>query len=267
VRVQQGQWVEALKAYDRILTLDPTDASAKLGSARFAMLTRQMKVAEAEQILNGWLETYPNTPPPIEFFELLGELPTNESRADLYSRLIQLNPTDLKLQRRSLELLAQKDPAAARKQLAAFMARSQGDVNAYYLQGEVARSLADLDLAAAAYDAILAKQPENVDALAALAGVRFEQERYEEARGIYQRAIGLRPNDWSLRRTLAALSLAQDEPFTALEQLKVVQSLQRQQGIKDEVTDYEVTRLEVERLKRRSFQPDWEGYTPLKKRK
>jgi cellulose synthase operon protein C len=230
------------------------------------MLTRQMKVSEAEKILNGWLETYPNTNPPSEFLDLLSELPTHESRTELYSRLIKLNPTELKLQRRSLELLAMKDPIAARKQLEAFMARSEGDVNAYYLQGEVARSLSDLDLAAAAYNAILAKQPENVDALTALGGVRFEQKRYGEARGIYDRAIALRPNDWSLRRTIADLSLAQDEPFTALAQLKVVQTLQRQQGIKDEVTDYQITQIEIERLKRRSFQPNWEGYTPLKRK-
>ncbi len=267
VRVQQGQPIEALKTYDRILALDPSDTSAKLGSARFAMLTRQMKVAEAETILNQWLESYPNATPPIEFFDLLGELPTHESRADLYDRLLKLNPADLKLQRRSIELLAQRDPVAARKQLDAFMARSGGDITAYYLQGQVARSLSDLELAASAYNAILAKQPDNVDALTALGGVRFEQERYDQARGIYHRAIALRPNDWSLRRTLADLSLAQDEPFTALEQLKLVQSLQRQQGVKDDVTDYQITRLEIERLKRRSFQPDWEGYTPLRKRK
>ena len=266
VRVQQAQLPEALTVYDRLLVIDPTDASSKLGRARLAMLTRQLKVIDAEKALNDWLETNPKSTPPSEFFDLLGDLPLDPSRAALYSQLLKLNPSDLKLQRRSLELLAKTDPVAARSQLAEFMAKSNGDVNAYYLQGEVARSLLDLDLAATAYTAILAKQPDNVDALTALGGVRFEQERYSEAGTIYARAIALKPNDWSLRRTIADLSLAQDEPFKALEQLKLVQSLQRQQGVTDEVTDYRIAQIEIERLKRRSFQPNWEGYSSLKRK-
>ena len=266
VRAEQGQRTEALAVYDRLLVLDPTDASAKLGRARFAMLTRQLKVVDAEKVLNNWLETNPKSTPPSEFLDLLGDLPLDPSRAALYSQLLKLNPSDLKLQRRSLELLAQSDPTAARSQLTEFMARSNGDISAYYLQGEVARSLFDLDLAATAYTAILAKQPDNVDALTALGGVRFEQERYTEAGDIYARAIALRPNDWNLRRTLADLSLAQDEPFKALEQLKRVQSLQRQQGITDEVTNYRIAQIEIDRLKRRSFQPNWEGYSSLKRK-
>lgn len=146
------------------------------------------------------------------------------------------------------------------------MTGSNGDINAYYLQGKVARSLLDLDLAATAYTAILTQQPDNVDALTALGGVRFEQERYAEAGTIYARAIALRPNDWSLRRTIADLSLAQDESFKALEQLKLVQSLPRQQGSTDEVTDYRIAQIEIDRLKRRSFQPNWEGYSSLKRK-
>ncbi len=266
VRVQQAQLTEALTVYDRLLVLDPTDSSAKLGRARFAMLTRQIKVVDAEKALNDWLEINPKSTPPSEFFDLLGDLPLDPSRAALYSQLLKLNPSDLKLQRRSLELLAKSDPVAARSQLAEFMTRSNGDINAYYLQGEVARSLLDLDLAATAYTAILAQQPDNVDALTALGGVRFEQERYAEAGTIYARAIALRPNDWNLRRTIADLSLAQDEPFKALEQLKLVRSLQRQQGITDEVTDYRIAQIEIDRLKRRSFQPNWEGYSSLKRK-
>ena len=56
------------------------------------------------------------------------------------------------------------------------MTGSNGDLNAYYLQGEVARSLLDLDLAATAYTSILTQQPDNVGALTALGGIRFEQE-------------------------------------------------------------------------------------------
>ena len=266
VRVQQAKLPEALTVYDRILLIDPTDSSATLGRARLAMLTRQLKVVDAEKVLNTWLETNPKSTPPSEFFDLLGDLPLDPSRTALYSQLLKLNPSDLKLQRRSLELLAKRDPTAARSQLAEFMTGSNGDINAYYLQGEVARSLLDLDLAATAYTAILTQQPDNVDALTALGGVRFEQERYAEAGTIYARAIALRPNDWSLRRTIADLSLAQDEPFKALEQLKLVQSLQRQQGITDEVTDYRIAQIEIDRLKRRSFQPNWEGYSSLKRK-
>ncbi len=262
VRVQQRRLDDALVAYDRILALDPQDGSAKLGRARIAVVSRKITVAEADRILTQWLTDNPNANPPSELFDLAGALPADDSRTKLYDRLLALNPNNVDLQRRSLQLLATQNPSTARTQLAAYMNRAKGDVNAYYLQGEVARTLGDLELAASGYQAILTVQPENVDALTALGGVRFEQKNYPLAGEIYNRAIALRPNDWTLRRTIADLSLAQDKPLLALEQLKVVQSLQREQGIKDEETDYRIMAIEVERLKRRSFQPAWEGYTP-----
>jgi cellulose synthase operon protein C len=264
VRVQQRQFDQALVAYDRILAIDPQDAPAKLGLARLAVVGRKITVAEAKSVLDQWLADHPNGTPPSELFDLAGALPADDNMVKLYDRLLQINPNNVDLQRRSLQLLAIQNPSLARTQLAAYMDRAKGDVNAYYLQGEVARTLGDLDLAALAYQSILAKQPDNVDAMTALGGVRFEQKNYLEAGRIYNQVIALKPNDWNLRRTIADLSLAQDMPLKALEQLKIVQALQRQQGIKDEVTDYNIMAIEVEKLKRRSFQPAWEGYTPSK---
>ncbi len=264
VRVQQRKFDDALVAYDRILAIDPQDSSATLGRARLAVVSRKITVAEADRILNQWLTDNPNATPPSELFDLAGALPADAARTKLYDRLLTLNPNNVDLQRRSLQLLAEQNPTEARTQLAAYMNRAKGDVNAYYLQGEVARTLGDLELAASGYQAILDIQPENVDALTALGGIRFEQKNYPLAGQIYNRAIALRPTDWNLRRTIAELSLAQDQPLRALEQLKVVQSLQREQGIKDDETDYRIMAIEVDRLKRRSFQPSWEGYTPSK---
>jgi cellulose synthase operon protein C len=264
VRVQQQKFDDALVAYDRILAIDPQDAPAKLGRTRIAVVNRKITVAEADRVLTQWLTDNPSATPPSELFDLAGALPADESRIQLYDRLLKLNPNNVDLQRRSLQLLALQNPAVARTQLAAYMTRAKGDVNAYYLQGEVARTLGDLELAASGYQAILDVQPENIDALTALGDVRFEQKNYPLAGQIYNRAIALRPTDWNLRRTIADLSLAQDKPLLALEQLKVVQSLQREQGVKDEETDYRIMAIEVERLKRRSFQPAWEGYTPSK---
>ncbi len=264
VRIRGQKFDTALVAYDRILAIDPQDGRAKLGRTRIAVVSRKITVAEAETVLNQWLTENPTVTPPPELFDLVGALPADESRTKLYDRLLAINSNSLDLQRRSLQLLAKQDPNIARTQLAAYMNRAKGDVNAYYLQGEVARTLGDLELAASGYQAILNVQPENVDALTALGGVRFEQKNYPLAFQIYSRAIVLRPNDWNLRRTIADLSLAQDKSLLALEQLKIVQALQREQGIKDDETDYRIMAIEVDRLKRRSFQPSWEGYTPSK---
>ncbi len=264
IRIKAQKFNTALVAYDRILTLDPKDSNAKLGRTRIAVVSRKITVAEAETVLNQWLTDNPTATPSSELFDLAGALPADESRTKLYDRLLALNPNSLDIQRRSLQLLATQNPALARTQLETYIKQAKGDANAYYLQGEVARSLGDLELAASGYQAILDQQPENVDALTALGGVRFEQKNYLLAGQIYNRAIVLRPTDWNLRRTIADLSLAQDQPFRALEQLKIVQALQRDQGIKDEETDYRIMAIEVDRLKRRSFQPAWEGYTPSK---
>ncbi len=264
IRIKGQKFDQALVAYDRILAIDPQDGNAKLGRTRLAVVSRKITVAEAETVLNQWLTDKPTGTPPSELFDLAGALPADESRSKLYERLLAINPNSIDIQRRSLQLLAEQNPTEARTQLAAYMNRAKGDVNAYYLQGEVARTLGDLELAASGYQAILNVQPENVDALTALGGVRFEQKNYPLAGQIYNRAIALRPTDWNLRRTIATLSLAQDKPLLALEQLKVVQTLQREQGIKDDETDYQIMAIEVDRLKRRSFQPSWEGYTPSK---
>ena len=117
----------------------------------------------------------------------------------------------------------------------------------------------DLELASQAYSGILTKQPNNTDALAALAGVRFQQRKFVAAAELYNQILAINPKDLLARRALAELSLAQDQPFTALERFKQLQQEQLASSSNPEFVN-RVQRLEVDILKRRGFQPYWERF-------
>ncbi|MBD0303472.1 MAG: tetratricopeptide repeat protein, partial [Tolypothrix sp. T3-bin4] len=97
------------------------------------------------------------------------------------------------------------------------------------------------------------------DALSALAGVRFQQKKFTEATKLYNRILAINPKDLLARRALAELSLAQDQPFTALERFKQLQQEQLASATNPEFVN-RIQRLEVDILKRRGFQPYWERF-------
>jgi tetratricopeptide (TPR) repeat protein len=143
--------------------------------------------------------------------------------------------------------------------VAQLIARNPDNIGAYFVQGQLAQNLGDLELASLAYSGILAKQPNNTDALAALAGVRFQQRKFVAATELYNQILAINPKDLLARRALAELSLAQDQPFTALERFKQLQQEQLVSSSNPEFVN-RVQRLEVDILKRRSFQPYWERF-------
>jgi cellulose synthase operon protein C len=174
-----------------------------------------------------------------------------------------VNPENLAIQRRALQVLAARDPAAARSQVEQLVIRNKGDLNAYFVQGDLAQTLGDLTLASKAYSTILEQQPNNVDAIAALAGVRFQQQRYVEAKTLYTRVLALRPDDLDTRRILGELSLAQDHPGLALQQFKDLRQAQiarETPTLGDRATDRKIEKIQVDLLRRRGFQPSWERY-------
>jgi tetratricopeptide (TPR) repeat protein len=163
-------------------------------------------------------------------------------------------------------VLAARDPAAARSQVEQLATRNKGDITAYFVQGDLAQTLGALVLADQAYSAILQQQPDNVDAIAALAGVRFQQQRYAEAKTLYNRVLALRPDDLDTRRILGELSLAQDHPGIALQQFKDLRQAQIARDVpnstisQDSATDRKIEKIQVDLLRRRGFQPSWERY-------
>ncbi|MEM1308659.1 MAG: tetratricopeptide repeat protein, partial [Cyanobacteria bacterium P01_H01_bin.153] len=221
LRQSQRQWEAALIAYERLLELQPASDRAQLGVTYLALKLQQATPAQAQTVLDTWLADDPTlsaatvTP---ELLDLVGELPPDPSRFALYEELLAVAPTHLGLNRRYAQTLAMTDPEAAILYLEAIAPDDPAETDFYFVQGEVAQTLGELELASAAYETILVQEPDNVDALAALGGVRFQQRRLAAAEILYEEVLVLRPNDWDTRRILAELQLAQDEPIAAIQQ-------------------------------------------------
>ncbi len=259
IRQAQGRMEDALQIYDQILNRNPEATWAQLGRTAIAYEANRLSAIEAEAVLNQWLASSSMETPP-ELFSLVGALPAAAEREALYSRLLKIDPENLAIQRRFIQVLARRDPEQARSQVNQLVQRNPGNLTAYFVKGELAQTLGHLDEAADAYQAILQRQPDNLDALLALGGVRFQQQRYQEAETIYTRIATLRPNDWDIRRILAELSLAQDQPQVAIQQLKQAEQIQKSQGAADPILSDRLERVQVDHLRRRGFQPSWERY-------
>ena len=259
VRLAQGQRDQAIALYDQLLQRNPNDLRTALGRATIAYQAKRINQTEAEAVLKRWLSTEPATNTPPELINLVGTLPPSPERESLYTALLAVAPNDVPLQLRQLQVLAVRDPQGAKDRVAQLIARNPDNIGAYFVQGELAQNLGDLELAGLAYSGILAKQPNNTDALAALAGVRFQQRKFVAATELYNRILAINPKDLLARRALAELSLAQDQPFTALERFKQLQQEQLVSSSNPEFIN-RVQRLEVDILKRRGFQPYWERF-------
>ncbi|MGJ3248309.1 MAG: tetratricopeptide repeat protein [Elainellaceae cyanobacterium] len=260
IRVAQGRLGTALELYDDLVARNPDTLAFQLGRASIAYRMGQISGSDAEAVLDNWLATQPPTALPPELYSLVGVLPPSPERESLYQRLLAADPDNLAVNLRQIQLLASRDPAQAQARVDQLISDNPDDINVYFVQGELAQQLDDLDQAADAYQAILNREPENPDALAALGGVRFEQRNYTEAERLYERVLTLKPDDLETRRILAELSAAQGEPLTALRRLEELQDEQDAQGISDPVLDDRIDRLQVDFLRRRGFQPYWERY-------
>lgn len=258
IRQAQGRFDDALQIYEQILSANPQATWAQLGKTALAYQANRLSIKEAEAVLNQWLQTQPNELPP-ELFSLVGILPPEPNREALYNNLLAIEPNNIGIQRRLIQVLAMRDLQQARSQIDQLL-RDPNNLTAYFLKGELEQSQGNFNQAIEAYQSILQRQPENVDALLALGGIWFQQQRFQEAETIYKRAIVLRPNDWDLRRILAELSLAQDRPQVAIQQFKQAEELQKSQDVTDPIVVKRLERVQVDYLRRRGFQPSWERY-------
>lgn len=260
IRLAQGQLNAALTIYDRLLAANPDDLASQLGQASIRYQTQQMSDTEAEAVLDRWLRTEPVPEPPPELFSLVGALPPAIVRQPLYESLLTVEPDHVAVNRRLVQVLATIDPDRARTHVAQLVQDNPGNLNAYFVQAELAQALGDLDWAGQSYERILQQQPDRIDALSALGGVRFQQRRYAEATQLYNQVLTLRPDDWETHRVLAELSAAQDQPYVAIDELRQVQQRQTETGETDARVDRRIRQLQVDVLRRRGFQPAWERY-------
>ncbi|MEO0868151.1 MAG: tetratricopeptide repeat protein [Cyanobacteria bacterium J06642_11] len=252
----QGRYAEALALYDDIIALNPGNDTKILGQTSLAYQGKFISVETAESVLDRWLATHPANQQPPELYSLVGSLPADADRSDLYASLLTANPGSLVIRQRQIQVLAMTDPDAANEEAAQLVADNPDAPEVYLLQGQIAQDTGKLSTASRAYETLLERNPEQFDAIVGLAGVRFQQLRYQEARRLYDQAIELAPEDINLRQASISLTVAQDRPLQALEEINALQSqvpssvaLERQERL-----------IKEGLLLHRGFQPVWERY-------
>jgi tetratricopeptide (TPR) repeat protein len=261
IRLAQERPDDAIAIYDQLLARNPDDLLVKLGRTSIALSTERISSSEAEAVLNQWLRSQPATDLPPELFSLVGALPPSSERMALYEALLQVDPDNTPVQLRRLQVIAKDNPELAIAEVDQLIARNPDNLSAYFVKGELALALDNFELASVAYQEILAREPDNIGALMALGGVRFTEQRYLEAKPYYERVLEINPNYLAARQTLAELNVALDQPFTALEEFRALNSEQEAEtGAPNPQLTNRVQRLEVDILKRRGFQPYWERY-------
>ncbi|MBE7380070.1 MAG: tetratricopeptide repeat protein [Leptolyngbya sp. SIO1E4] len=262
IRQSQQRWDDALAAYEQLLSRNPQSERAQFGRAYLALRLQQISASEAEAVLNDWLADHATVTPAVVFPELLdlvGTLPPATSRQGLYETLLAIAPEHLGLNRRYVQLLADSDPEQALAYVRQLTPSDPTQISLYFVQGEAANILGELTLASQAYEAILAQEPDNTDALAALGGVRFQQGRLREAETLYEQVLALKPDDWNARRILAELQVAQDYPLAALQQFSELPENENATQL-EQPPEHRIQDIRLNFLRRRGFQPPWEQY-------
>jgi len=256
VRTLQGQPNLALPLYKAAIAADPDNPIYPLGYALLAYRTDQITVAAATDALDTWLASQSLDNPPPELLDLVGALPADEARADLYQTLLAQSPDHLWVQWRQIQLLAHHHPAQAQAQLEALMAAHPDDPTVYFFQGELAQQQGNLPLATDAYQRILAQEPNNIGALSALGGVQFQQGNLPIARAYYGQVLALDAEAWAARYAIAELDIAEDQKLAALQQLRQLPP----EAVSSVNLDQRIQEVEFDLLRRRGFQPPWERY-------
>lgn len=252
----QGRYADALGLYEEIIALNPGNDAKILGQTSLAYQGKFISVETAESVLEQWLVAHSANENPPELYSLVGALPADPTRSELYESLLMANPSALLIRQRQIQVLAMSDPDAANEAAAQLVAANPEAPEVYLLQGQIAQDTGKLSTASRAYETLLERNPDQFDAIVGLAGVRFQQLRYQEARRLYDQAIEMAPDDINLRQTSISLTVAQDRPLQALEEINALQSqvpasiaLERQERLIKEAL-----------LLHRGFQPVWERY-------
>jgi Tfp pilus assembly protein PilF len=178
----------------------------------------------------------------------------------LYNALVQLDPNNIPVQLRLLQVIAKRDPAQAKARVTQLVARDPNNLGNYLLQGQLAQGIDELDIASKAYQTVLSAMPYNLEALSALGGIRFQQRRFESASELYSQALALKPDDLAIRQSLASLKAVQDQQLEALTALEALQVEQIQRGAPSSDLSRQIQQIQEGFLQRRGFQPPWERY-------
>lgn len=216
----QGAYQDALLMYNRAIAANPENPAHELGQASLQYRAKLLPRSEAEAVLRRWLTSQPLTNTPPELYSLVAALPANPAYEMLYRALVQAEPTQIGVQVRLAEVMAEHNRTAAMAYVEQLIARDPDDINVYFLKGQIAEQVDDLNQAATAYEEILKREPRNVDALSALGGVRFLQRRYYAAVELYSEVLELQPNHTIARSALSSLEGVLKRSIPALRQVQ-----------------------------------------------
>jgi cellulose synthase operon protein C len=139
-------------------------------------------------------------------------------------------------------------------------ANPNGSLQTLFLRGRLAAALGNLEQAGDAYQAILGLQPNNLEVVSALGGIRFQQRRFEAASQLYSYVLAFQPENGTIQKTLAELTAAQGKPLEALERFEFIRGQQGASGVADAGTNRRILQIQEEFLQRRGFQPAWERF-------
>ncbi|MBN8561585.1 MAG: tetratricopeptide repeat protein [Leptolyngbya sp. UWPOB_LEPTO1] len=266
LRLSQNRFDDALRLYDRLIADNPDDLQLQLGRTSVAYQAKKISEREAEVVLARFLQSRPSETP-AELYTLVGILPSDTSREALYNALIEADPTNVPVQVRLIQLLASRDPLQARAQanrLIAKVRRTASDdrtnLSLLFLKAQLEQTLGNSNRAEDAYQAILKVEPENLDALSGLGGVKFQQRQFTSAENIYTQILEMNPDNLIAQRSLAELSAAQGQPLAALDQFERLKIQQAEQGASDLELEQRIQKLQEGMLQQRGFQPPWERY-------
>ncbi|MEM7712255.1 MAG: tetratricopeptide repeat protein [Cyanobacteria bacterium P01_A01_bin.68] len=258
IRSQQQRFDEALMAYNQLRTRQPQNLVYELGLISVAYQAKRIGQQQATTVVNNWLATQKATSTPPELYSLIGQLPPNPKWESLYEYLLQFEPNNLQIQKRLLQVIAQKDNPRARALIKQFAANKNNQHKSNRVQGQLLKAIGELDLAGIAYENILANQPDDIDALTALGGIRFEQRQYQTAQNIYSQILTQKPQNAEAMMAIADLYLVLDKPIAALSQMEQLQVQKNQEGVNDKELSRRIQQVEEDFLLRRGFQPYWE---------
>ncbi|MEB3220088.1 MAG: tetratricopeptide repeat protein [Nostocales cyanobacterium 94392] len=260
VKVQQKRFEEALVVYEQVLERNPQDITAQLGRTSVAYQAKRISKPEAEAVLNNWLATQKVTNTPPELYSLVVQLPTDPARESLYNYLIEVDSSNIQLQQHLLKAIAKRDPNEARLRMKELISNAPSNANSSRRIALLAQAVGDLSMAGKAYENLLKEQPDDLDALAALGGIRFEQRQFTSAEQIYAAVLEQKPQDTQARRALAGLNAIFDKPLAAMKALEQLQIEQITNGERDPEISNQMQQIQEDFLQRRGFQPPWESY-------
>ena len=143
----------------------------------------------------------------------------SDARAEL-ANAVTLKTDNQPLKARAYRALARLDestrPADASAELLAALKLSPETPDDILLSGEIAESSNDVPAAEAAYRRLLAADPQNADANAAMAHILIREHKPADAEAALAAALIKNPDDPTLNAQLASLYEAQNQPDQAL---------------------------------------------------